>query len=100
MLCQYRVGGSGTWTNLAVATGLNPVSLAGGTAGLKITVQATLPAATENQPNVQIRWATWRGTGKGSSSGAAVDNITVTGTAAGSSLMVAATPSSFSESAG
>lgn len=100
VLCQYRVGGSGAWTTVSPASGTNPVSQAGGATGLKTTVQATLPAAAENQSNLQIRWATWRGTETGSSSGAAIDNITITGTAAGSSLTVTATPDTFSEAAG
>ncbi len=100
VLCQYRVGSSGAWTNVAASSGLNPYSQAGGITGVKTTVQATLPLAAENQPVVQIRWATWRGTESGSSSGIAIDSISVTGTATGTSLTVTPAPSSFSESAG
>ncbi|NCY22794.1 hypothetical protein EBX31_12670, partial [bacterium] len=38
-----------------------------------------MPAVAENQAVVQIRWAIWRGTETGNSSGLAIDNISVTG---------------------
>jgi len=100
VLCQYRIGSSSGWTNVAASSGLNPYSQAGGTAGVKTTVQATLPPAAENQPNVQIRWATWRGTETGSSSGIAIDTVSVSGTASSSSLTVTPVPSTFGENAG
>lgn len=98
--CQYRVGSSGPWTSVGASSGLNPYSQDGGTIGVKTTVQATLPPAADNQSNVQIRWATWRGSEAGSSSGLAIDAVSVTGTAVSSSLTVSAVPSSFSETAG
>ena len=72
---QYRVGTSGSWTTVS-GTG-NPYSQAGGTTGVKANVAVILPAAANNQSVVQLRWATWRGTESGSSSGVAIDNVTV-----------------------
>ncbi len=81
VVAQYRVGTSGTWTTITATSGSNPFLQSGGTAGVKTTVSATLPAAADNQPVVQVRWATWRGTETGSSSGLAIDNVSVTATA-------------------
>lgn len=79
VICQYRLGNSGSWTSLTPAMG-NPFSQAGGNTGLKATVSVQLPPAALDQPNVQIRWALWRGTESGaSSSGLAIDNIAVSG---------------------
>jgi hypothetical protein len=78
VVAQYRVGTSGGWTTLVPSSGSNPFSQAGGTAGLKTTVSVNLPSAADNKPVVQIRWAVWRGTETGSSSGFALDNISVT----------------------
>lgn len=99
-LCQFRVGNSGAWTNITATSGVNPASQAGGTVGPITTVSASLPPAAENQPVVQIRWATFRGTESGNSSGLAIDNISVTGTPVSSSLVITATPDTFSEAAG
>jgi hypothetical protein len=78
VVAQYRVGTSGGWTTLVPSSGSNPFSQAGGTAGLKTTVSVNLPPAADNKPVVQIRWAVWRGTETGNSSGFALDNISVT----------------------
>jgi hypothetical protein len=83
VVAQYRVGTSGSWTTITPTSGSNPYSQAGGTTGLKTTVSASLPTAAENQPVVQIRWAIWRGTESGNSSGLGLDNISVTGTSSG-----------------
>jgi hypothetical protein len=94
-LAQYRVGTNGVWTSLTASSGLNPFSQAGGTTGLKTTVTATLPAATENQPIVQIRWAVWRGTETGNSSGFGIDDVSVTGDPVGTGPVITSfTPSS------
>lgn len=79
IVMQYRVGTSGSWTTVT-GTG-NPFSQAGGTTGVKASPSIVLPAAANNQPVVQIRWATWRGTETGGSSGIAIDNISVIGSA-------------------
>jgi phosphatidylserine/phosphatidylglycerophosphate/cardiolipin synthase-like enzyme len=81
VVMQYRLGTSGSWTTVA-GTG-NPYSQSGGTTGVKASPSLTLPAAVDNQPVVQLRWATWRGTEGGSSSGLAIDNISVTSGSSG-----------------
>jgi len=83
VICQYRLGNAGSWTSLAPASGPNPFSQSGGTTGPKGTVTIHLPPAASQQPEVQIRWALWRGTEGGNSSGLAIDNISVTGTGFG-----------------
>lgn len=100
ILCQYRVGSTGAWTSLTAASGSNPSSQSGGTPGVKTSPQITLPPAAENQPLVQIRWAVWRGTEVGNSSGAAIDNISVSGTAAGTLLGASVMPEWVAESDG
>lgn len=80
-VCQYRVGQSGAWTTLT-GTG-NPYVQSGGTPETVTPASIVLPAAAENQPLVQVRWAVWRGTQSGSSSCFAIDNITVTAVGSG-----------------
>lgn len=77
VVCQYRVGAVGGWSTLEAESGQNPLSQAGGTAGVKTRVSIPLPTAAENQPAVQIRWAVWRGTEGGTSSGLAIDDVAV-----------------------
>lgn len=81
VVMQYRVGASGSWTTVT-GTG-NPYSQSGGTTGVKASPSLTLPPAADNQPVVQLRWATWRGTESGSSSGLAIDNISITSGSSG-----------------
>ena len=101
VVAQYRVGTSGSWTTLTASSGSNPFSQAGGTTGLKTTVSATLPSAANNQSVVQVRWATWRGTETGNSSGIGIDNISVTGTAAATPTITgAATATAFTTTYG
>ena len=97
IVCQYRLGTSGVWSTLTASSGPNPFSGSTGPAG---PVQITLPANAADRPVVQIRWATWRGTESGNSSGLAIDNISVTGAIAGNSLTVALNPASIAENAG
>jgi endonuclease I len=80
-VCQYRVGTSGSWTTLS-GTG-NPYVQSGGTLGTVTPANITLPVAAENQSVVQIRWAVWRATGSGNSSGFAIDNISVSAIGSG-----------------
>ncbi|MBP9139163.1 MAG: PKD domain-containing protein [Flavobacteriales bacterium] len=102
VVCQYRVGTSGSWTTITPTSGSNPFSQTGGTVGVKTTVSATLPSACDNQAVVQVRWAIWRGVGSGSSSGLAIDNVTTNGTVSGSntSVQFATTGSTVSEDVG
>ena len=96
VVAQYRVGTSGAWTTLSASSGSNPFSQAGGTAGLKTTVSASLPSAANNQAVVQVRWAIWRGTETGNSSGIAIDNISLTAAGGGTGPTI----SGFSPSSG
>jgi autotransporter-associated beta strand protein len=89
IVMQYRVGSSGAWTTVT-GTG-NPYSQTAGTTGLKATPSIVLPVGASNQAVVQIRWAVWRGTQTGNSSGIAIDNISVTGTSAACSTPDVAT---------
>lgn len=100
VLCQFRVGTSGTWTTLTPATGMNPFGQAGGTADVKTSPHIVLPMSAENQPVVQIRWATWRGSETGNSSGVAIDNIAVSGSTASVTLSASVSPPSVLENAG
>jgi endonuclease I len=107
-VAQYRVGTTGSWITLPSVAG-NPYTQSGGTVGATTNVSIALPAAAENQPVVQVRWAVWRGTQAGSSSAFAIDNINVTagGVVAGptitsqpaSQVVTAPTGTSFSVSA-
>ncbi len=78
MVAQVRVGSSGSWTTLTGSG--NPFSQAGGSAGPVVTASLSLPGFALNQPSVEIRWAVWRGTESGASSGIALDNLSITGT--------------------
>ncbi len=97
VLCQCRVGTSGGWTTLTATSGANPFSQVGGTTGPKGTVQLTLPAAAANQPLVQLRWATWRGSEGGNSSGVAIDNLSAAGTAISNALTLQLNAATISE---
>jgi hypothetical protein len=75
---QYRVGTSGTWTD--VTSSVYSHTSSDRTNGQVDNFSLTLPSAANNQSVVQLRWACWRGTQSGNSSGAALDNISVTAT--------------------
>jgi hypothetical protein len=78
IVLQYRIGTSGSWTTIT-GTG-NPYSQAAGTTGIKASPSIVLPSNANDKPIIQIRWATWRGTEGGNSSGIGIDNISITGT--------------------
>lgn len=75
VVAQYRIGTSGTWTTITT-TG-NPFSFnsAGGGGPFAATPTLLLPVSANGQPNVQIRWAIWRGNESGNSSGGSIDSI-------------------------
>lgn len=91
MVAQVRVGSTGSWTSLSGSG--NPFSQAGGSAGLAVTASLALPGFALNQPLVELRWAVWRGTETGSSSGIAVDNLSLTGTSVPQPSVVTGTTS-------
>jgi hypothetical protein len=76
VVAQYRVGNTGTWTTLPAVTG-NPYIVSSGISGTVTPVSVPLPAAVDNLAEVQIRFATWRGTEAGASAGYALDNLSV-----------------------
>ena len=82
---QYRVGTSGTFTNVTGATyqNNNAVNNNTGTGSVNPqTVTVTLPAACEGQAEVQLRWVYREVSGAGNRPGFSIDNISVSGTPA------------------
>lgn len=88
VVMQYRIGHSGTWTTV---TGTNNPYSHNTTSLDVVNASVTLPAAADNQAEVQIRWATWRGTEAGSSSGIAIDDININGSTAPPTITVSTT---------
>lgn len=86
VVVQYRVGTSGGWTTITGSGNAYVESTSTQTTGQVTHVTLSLPAACENQANVQIRWANWRATGSGNSCGTAIDNILVSSSASGPSV--------------
>ncbi|MBC9930795.1 T9SS-dependent choice-of-anchor J family protein [Chitinophaga qingshengii] len=80
---QYRIGDTGSFTNVAgTAYQNNTVTQTG--SGITqpqqpLPVSITLPAACNNQPLVQLRWVNRQISGSGSRPSFAVDNILVKG---------------------
>jgi len=77
---QYRVGTSGAWTTLTGIEYQNNTTLQTGavtTPQNSQTKNIALPAATDNQPVVQLRWASRQVSGAGGRPSFALDNITV-----------------------
>ncbi|HRH67574.1 MAG TPA: hypothetical protein PLU53_14830, partial [Bacteroidia bacterium] len=94
VILQYRVGVSGTWTNVTGTEYQNNTVLqttAVTTPQNSQTKTITLPGAADNQAVVQLRWATRQVSGAGSRPGFAVDNINVTGSAAPPSITLSTT---------
>lgn len=80
MVLQYRVGTSGTFTNVSGSGYKNNASstINSGTAASNISaIKITLPAACENQSNVQLRWIYKDNTGSGNRPSFSIDNIVV-----------------------
>lgn len=72
---QYRIGTSGAWTNVS-GTVYSHTSTDRSNGNVD-SYNVTLPAGADNNAVVQIRWATWRGSQTGNSSGIAIDNISI-----------------------
>jgi hypothetical protein len=74
---QYRVGNSGSWTN--VTGGFTSDATTGPSLATQVTpVSVVLPAAANNQPEVQIRVLTTNSVGNDEWVG--IDDISITGT--------------------
>ncbi len=80
VVLQYRVGTSGSWTTISggVYAHNNTDRSAGQVDNFS---NLSLPAAANDNAVVQLRWATWRGSESGNSSGIGIDNISITGSA-------------------
>jgi hypothetical protein len=76
MNAQYRLGGTGPWTNIP-GTYVADASTGPSLATLVTPISVTLPAACDNQPQVQIRIMTTNA--GGSDEWIGIDNISVTG---------------------
>ncbi|MBC7901169.1 MAG: carboxypeptidase regulatory-like domain-containing protein [Saprospiraceae bacterium] len=74
MRAQFRVGTSGTFTDVA---GTEYLSLLSGTAGATNFSGFTLPAAANNQPVVQVRWIYYNVSGIGARDRIRLDDITI-----------------------
>jgi len=88
---QYRIGTSGAFTNVAAAF-VADASSGPSVATLVTAVSITLPAACDNQSQVQVRVIT--SNAAGSDEWIGVDDISVTGTVVGVSYVCAITPTS------
>lgn len=79
---QYRIGTSGTFTNIVASTYQNNLAVANttGTGSVNpITVSFTLPAACINQPIVQLRWIQRDVSGAGGRPSFSIDDIAISG---------------------
>jgi hypothetical protein len=86
---QYRIGNSGTFTDIAGSTYQNQMTPTNttGTTSVKIeNVSFTLPAACNNQSVVQLRWIIRDVSGSGNRPGFGIDNVSVTGSCGGASI--------------
>jgi len=85
---QYRVGTSGTFTDISGSTYQNqmtPTNTTGTGAVNIVNKSVTLPSACNNQSVIQIRWVIRDVSGSGNRPGFSIDNVTVTGTSPSSS---------------
>lgn len=87
MSLQYRIGTSGNFTTISSSAYQNNTTLqtaSGITTPQNLAARSiTLPAACDNQPVIQLRWANRDLSGAGSRPGFAIDNILVSGTGGG-----------------
>ena len=78
---QYRVGTSGTFTDVSgtvYQNQLTPTNTSG-TAAVNVKVMTyTLPSAAENKPVVQLRWVIRTYSGSGAHPGFSIDDISIT----------------------
>lgn len=86
---QYRIGSSGNFIDVGSSSTFSSTGTISGTAA---NYSEILPAAANNQPEVQVRWIYWESTGTtGSRDRLAIDEITIDGnTIVSNSVSVAA----------
>ena len=89
LILQYRIGTTGSWTNIAGSV-YSHSSADRANGAIDNFNNLVLPTAAANQPIVQLRWASWRGTQTGNSSGIAIDNVGVSATLNNTSTNVSA----------
>ena len=80
VILQYRIGTSGTFTNLTGTEYQNNTltqTTAVTTAQNTVSKSITLPSACDNQSVVQLRWASRQVSGGGSRPSFAIDNVVV-----------------------
>jgi len=78
---QYRIGNTGSFINIGTATTYSSTGNANGHSATLFT--ELLPAAAENQTEVQLRWVYWESVStSGSRDKIAVDDISISGTTA------------------
>ncbi len=77
VVLQYRVGTSGSWNTVSGSAYLHSSTRTDGQ--VDSFTNLVLPSDADDRAVVQLRWAVWRGTMSGSSSGIALDNISITG---------------------
>jgi hypothetical protein len=95
---QYRVGTTGTFTDVAASTyqNINTVANITGTTGINpATISVTLPAACENQSVVQLRWVYREVSGTGSRPSFSIDDISISGTAPATPTLSATSLAAF-----
>ncbi len=82
MAMQYRIGTTGAFTTIAGSSVIyNATSTNGADADGPTDLDRysfTLPANTNDEPVVQLRWITWRPTGSGNAPAVGLDNISIT----------------------
>ncbi|SEP88875.1 hypothetical protein [Flavobacterium urocaniciphilum] len=86
---QYRIGNTGTFTDVAASGYLNqmtPTNTTGTTSVNPLTINLTLPIACENQAEVQLRWLIRDVSGSGNRPGFSIDNVSVTGTTSSNTI--------------
>ena len=97
---QYRVGVSGTFTNVTGSEYQNPggtTNTSGTTSLNPQTITVSLPAACENQAIVQLRWVYREVSGSGNRPGFSIDELKVSGTTGGGSTpAISVNPASLS----
>ena len=101
---QYRIGTSGTFTTIPGSYYNNDLSLGDNTSGTTAlnpqTITVTLPAACNNQSDVQLRWVIKDSIGTGGRPGFSLDNISISGSPlSGTPVNLSASLSTGSEAA-
>jgi len=88
VVSQYRIGTTGTWNTISNGS-IEYTNQSAGT--ITSFTDLALGSNANNESVVQIRWATWRSDGSGSSGGLSIDNIEVSGTDSGTPTAAAPT---------